>query len=252
MLADDEVGTALLRELEARGHADLVVYGTSMLPFIWPGARVRVERAGPGQLNCGEVAVLRSPAGIVAHRVRRTKPLTIRGDAFDHDDALERLEIIGRIRGVVLGRREIALPAPWAARCNRLLLRLVPVARAARPVWMHAGRLLIELRSFADGRLAGSRSGPIVVRYASREDSDAIARCLRAAGQRATRARVDALAQDRTLVAVCPRRGIVGLASFGQEDVSRMRVTELLAVRGSRRVVRAALVAAIDAAHPRL
>lgn len=105
-----------------------VARGTSMLPAIRPGDRLRVRRL-EAPVRRGDIVLARSEAGLTAHRVRRIAVdgartiVVTRGDRHEGDDPpLEATAILGRVvevrrdgRAVRLGRRR-----SLAARLRRL------------------------------------------------------------------------------------------------------------------------------------
>jgi hypothetical protein len=110
--AKEGVKCLLFAEIVARcGKAKFKAQGTSMLPSIWPGDTLLVEREGVSGLTAGDIAVYLRCGRLFAHRVLRVAPdrparIVTRGDALEEDDppVLAR-EIVGRVAAVVPGPR---------------------------------------------------------------------------------------------------------------------------------------------------
>lgn len=106
--ARDALVCELVAELLRSGQAArLRVIGTSMLPTLWPGDRLRVEAADPGSLQRGEVVVCASGGRLVVHRLidrlsqESGLQLITRGDRLRHTDAPVAAEaLLGRVVGV--------------------------------------------------------------------------------------------------------------------------------------------------------
>jgi hypothetical protein len=104
----DALVCELLAELLRAGQpARLRVVGTSMLPSLWPGDRLRVEAAHPGSLQLGDVVVCASGGRLVAHRLIDRLPhegglhLITRGDRLRYTDAPVAAEaLVGWVVGV--------------------------------------------------------------------------------------------------------------------------------------------------------
>lgn len=78
-----------------------------MLPTIWTGARVRVERCREEDIRRGDVVLIDSSDGLMLHRaVRRVGDRWItQGDGVAVADVQQsRAEILGRVDGLVIGR----------------------------------------------------------------------------------------------------------------------------------------------------
>jgi hypothetical protein len=120
--APDDLSEELLRK---GVELMLVGRGRSMWPVIAPGDRI-VARACAGPPRSGEIVVLRTPAGIVTHRLiaRRGDPprLVTRGDWLDHDDApVPEGALLGVVHRVIKRRVRLELGTPVGASIERVL-----------------------------------------------------------------------------------------------------------------------------------
>lgn len=118
--ARDALVCELVGDLLRSGHsARLGVRGTSMLPSLWPGDRLRIRPADPRTLDLGEVVLCAREGRLIAHRLvdlraRAGGPLLItRGDRLRHRDSPFGPEaLVGRVVAVERpGRAPAAVPA---------------------------------------------------------------------------------------------------------------------------------------------
>jgi signal peptidase I len=125
------------------GEVRLKVTGTSMLPSVWPGDILTVQRRRSNDIQTGEVVLCYRNQGFVAHRLvdRRGAQFITRGDSMPQPDPpFSEDEILGPVIGILRKGRAIN-PSPnwwycaasWILRhsdlCTRILLRL------KRPLW---------------------------------------------------------------------------------------------------------------------
>jgi signal peptidase len=81
---------ALTVESVARfGRARIRVTGSSMLPAIWPGDAIEVERRALGEVCVGDVALFVRGARLFAHRIveHRVDEIVTQGDTVPNADA---------------------------------------------------------------------------------------------------------------------------------------------------------------------
>jgi hypothetical protein len=109
---EEALKCALFAELISRyGQARLKAMGTSMLPSIWPGDTLMVERQAISSLVAGDVAVYLRCGRLFAHRVvgvvrQPVAALITRGDAVSCDDQpVFGEELLGRVSAIVPGPR---------------------------------------------------------------------------------------------------------------------------------------------------
>ncbi|SPF33199.1 Peptidase S24/S26A/S26B, conserved region [Candidatus Sulfopaludibacter sp. SbA4] len=108
------------------GRVRLSVTGTSMLPAVWPGDTLSVQREPMVAFRPGQIALFGRDGGLVAHRVVRNSDsvLITRGDRLRYDDApvLEE-ELVGRVVSLVRNGREIPVEVSLVCRAAAVVLR---------------------------------------------------------------------------------------------------------------------------------
>ena len=104
--------------LRSFGGLRFAATGWSMLPTIWPGDTLVVERAGADQLQVGEVALVGRDGRLCAHRVvSRAKASgrlhwVTQGDAMPAPDRpVTETELMGRVAYLIRAGKCISLPA---------------------------------------------------------------------------------------------------------------------------------------------
>ena len=145
--------------LKSYGRLRIMARGSSMIPTIFPGDVLLVERDPLARLRPGDVVLASRDGRFFAHRVSRLTALggaprvITRGDALQEDDpAFRHDEILGRVMAVVRGQRQIELAGEndlngkrflrWAIRnsesvmagilwCHSLVSRTTGTARKA-------------------------------------------------------------------------------------------------------------------------
>jgi signal peptidase I len=87
--------------LRTCGRLRLQVTGWSMLPAVWPGDTLVVERIGPGAVGPGDIVLFTCERRLLVHRVVKTlddSRLLTRGDAMSASDpVVDRHELLGRV-----------------------------------------------------------------------------------------------------------------------------------------------------------
>jgi hypothetical protein len=73
-----------VKVISRHGEVRIKVSGWSMLPALWPGDEITVQRCELTQLKRGQIAVIHRDGKIAAHRVKSIGPdhLIIRGDSL--------------------------------------------------------------------------------------------------------------------------------------------------------------------------
>ena len=111
-----------LEVLRSFGNLQFAATGSSMLPTIWPGETLAVERVSRNQLYVGDVVLVQRRGGLCAHRlVSKVDRLGIsqwitQGDAVSvPDDPVNDGELLGRVAFVIRAGRLVALPAELSA-----------------------------------------------------------------------------------------------------------------------------------------
>lgn len=140
-----DAGSALKCELAAEvlrsfGTLRFAATGWSMLPSVWPGATLVVERVGPDQVGIGDIVLVGREGRLCAHRVVSLKddagnPRWItQGDAMARPDRpVIESELLGRVGYLIRAGKLVAVPAKLSAMerlTAKIVQRSVPAARA--------------------------------------------------------------------------------------------------------------------------
>jgi len=116
--------------LRSFGSVRLQVTGCSMLPSVWPGDTLIIQRRHVQEVAVGDILLYRRKSGFVAHRVisepdslGRSR-VGVRGDAFPgQDELLCRSEILGTVSRIVRGKKSM-LP-PVRLKCHHRLIGIL-------------------------------------------------------------------------------------------------------------------------------
>lgn len=138
--------------------------GLSMLPTVWPGDTLVVERAHPDQVSIGDVVLVGREGRLCAHRVvsrieNSGNPQWItRGDAMPEPDRpVSESELLGRVAYLVRAGRLMAVPSELSVierLTGTIVGRSVPAARAL--VFLH--RAVVTLEKSGSRKLASEKS----------------------------------------------------------------------------------------------
>jgi signal peptidase I len=131
--------------LRSFGSLRFVATGWSMLPTIWPGDTLMVDRVSPEKINVGEVVLVGRSGRLCAHRVHSTRVdggkrfWTTQGDAMTRPDhPVTESGMLGRISYLIREGNLVAVGAELSV-AERLLAGIVrhsmPAARAL--VYLH-------------------------------------------------------------------------------------------------------------------
>jgi hypothetical protein len=123
--------------LLSRGEVRLRAVGTSMLPALWPGDEVRVQRVLPAEVAPGDIVMFYRQQRMYLHRVQeiRGPELSTQGDSLPYPDhPLPAAEVLGRVVSARRGEREIT---PRQGRVSSFLFR--------QPGWR--GRVALRLHA---------------------------------------------------------------------------------------------------------
>jgi signal peptidase I len=144
------VGSAVKCELAAEvlrsfGTLRFAATGWSMLPSVWPGETLVVERVQPDQVRIGDVVLVGREGSLCAHRVIGTKgdpenrQWITQGDALPAPDRpVAANELLGRVSYLIRAGKLIAVPAELSVverLTAKMVRRSVPAARAL--VYLH-------------------------------------------------------------------------------------------------------------------
>ncbi len=139
--------------LRSYGKLRIVARGSSMIPAIFPGDILLVERDPLARLRPGHVVLASRGGRFVAHRIARLTAIggaprvITRGDALRADDpAFSHEEILGRVTSVVRCRKQIELGGPVDLKSSRFLRWAVRNwdAIATGVLWLHCLRTRIS------------------------------------------------------------------------------------------------------------
>jgi len=117
--------------LRSFGALRLRVTGHSMLPSIWPGDTLVIERRSLADISPGDIVLYSRHDKLFAHRVLRAiavenPQLITQGDALPNQDApVSSVELLGRVSEILHEGHCIQPPAKpaFAARCAARILR---------------------------------------------------------------------------------------------------------------------------------
>ena len=143
-------GSALKCELAAEvlrsfGTLRFAATGWSMLPSVWPGETLVVERVQPDQVRIGDVVVVGREGRLCAHRVIGTEDAPekrrwiTQGDAMAAPDRpVAGSDVLGRVAYLIRAGKLVAVPAELNVverLTAKIVRRSVPAARAL--VYLH-------------------------------------------------------------------------------------------------------------------
>jgi signal peptidase I len=142
--------SALKRELAIEvlrsfGTLRFAATGWSMLPSMWPGDTLMVERVGPDQIHVGDVVLVGRDGRLCAHRVVSRPEDTenprwvTQGDAMAAcDQPVRENELLGRVSSLIRAGKIVAVTTELSV-VERLVARIVRRSvRAARAlVYLH-------------------------------------------------------------------------------------------------------------------
>jgi hypothetical protein len=131
MSADLQQRTALQCQLIADvarnfGEVRLKVTGASMLPAVWPGDILVIERRNSAKLQPGQILLCLREGELTAHRmIRRTGDcLVTRGDSHLHSDPpVLGSEVVGHVTCILRNGRHISPEQSFWQRAGSSILR---------------------------------------------------------------------------------------------------------------------------------
>jgi hypothetical protein len=122
------------------GELRFAATGWSMLPSIWPGETLVVERVRPEQICIGDVVLTGRDGGLRVHRViamaggAGNRQWTTQGDALSlPDPPVDESELLGRVAYLIRGGKCIPVPTELnkvESLLAKIVQRSVPAARA--------------------------------------------------------------------------------------------------------------------------
>jgi hypothetical protein len=137
-----ELASEVLRSF---GRLRFAATGWSMLPAVWPGDTLVVERVSQDQVRAGDVVLSGRDGRLCAHRVvsrgddSGNRSWITQGDAMPEPDRpVTESELLGRVDYVIRAGKLIALPVKLSVvqrLTAKIIRRSVPAARAL--VYLH-------------------------------------------------------------------------------------------------------------------
>jgi hypothetical protein len=164
-------GSAVKCELAAEvlrsfGTLRFAATGWSMLPTIWPGETLVVERVEPDQVRIGDMVLVGREGRLCAHRVigivgdAQSPQWITQGDALPEPDRpVAGNELLGRVAGVIRAGKLIAVPTELSA-LSKLTARTLRHSFLRRPFLRRsffAARALVFLHRIVR---TSEKSGP--------------------------------------------------------------------------------------------
>lgn len=140
------------------GEVSLKLTGTSMLPAVWPGDVVTVQRCNLAELQPRQIVLFRREGGLVAHRVVSVAQdhVITQGDSLPSRDLpVSPLEIVGQVIGISRNGRSVPVGfSLWQRNaafflrrsdfCLRLLLRAANLPARLRAIVSPEGNSRFE------------------------------------------------------------------------------------------------------------
>lgn len=106
--------------------ARLVVTGASMLPSIWPGDVLTIQRKELAELRAGEIVLAERDGKLIAHRIKLVagNQLIAQGDSMPQcDPPFASSEILGQVVAILRDDRNISLEQSLWQRAVSSILR---------------------------------------------------------------------------------------------------------------------------------
>jgi signal peptidase I len=132
-----ELAVEVLRKF---GRLRFAATGWSMLPSVWPGETLVVERVSPDQVRIGDLVLVGREGRLCAHRVvdkvddAESHRLITQGDALPAPDRpVSGNELLGRVTYLIRGGKLVTVPTELGVIDSviaKVVRRSVPAARA--------------------------------------------------------------------------------------------------------------------------
>jgi signal peptidase I len=133
--------------LLSSGRVRLQVTGWSMLPSIWPGDVLVIDRCEAAEILKGDIVLYRSHRRLVVHRVVRVRHGQERGGVFTRGDAMpdsdapvSEPDLLGRVSWILRGGQRIT-PRPSLSIAEHAIALLVRHSRIA-------AKLVVRMHDF--------------------------------------------------------------------------------------------------------
>ncbi len=159
----------VLEVLKSYGRVRIRAFGTSMLPAIWPGDVLGIERTGEGEIRDGDIALFQRRGHLFAHRVLVVRGsgeqlvLLAQGDSIPYaDPPFLASELLGRVQVVVRAGNKIPLerrPGVFSHIASWLFRQPDPVRRIS--LAMHARYRRLAMRKTTSDARPNPASGRV-------------------------------------------------------------------------------------------
>jgi len=130
----------LVSEVAGRsGEVRLKLNGTSMLPAMWPGDMVVVQRCALAELRPGQIALCRSEGTVTVHRIKRVfrDHLIMRGDSLPcFDPPVNESGLVGQVVSIFRDDRPIS---PEQSSWHRVVSWILRRSDFCKRVTVHLG-----------------------------------------------------------------------------------------------------------------
>jgi signal peptidase I len=157
--------------LETSGMIRLQALGTSMLPTIWPGDILDIERKPAAEIVRGDIVLLTRENRFVIHRLieKQDSVWITRGDSLPQNDLPESLtQVLGKV-SIIRRRNRNIFPSAKVSRKTRTLAwmfchcdRLRNITVRIHSFWQRRVRRKLNIRPIATAQAAaGSASGQV-------------------------------------------------------------------------------------------
>jgi signal peptidase I len=127
---DPKLGLAA-EVLRGQGTVHLKAWGTSMLPAVWPGDLLTIQRLAHDEVVPGDILLVLRDNRFFVHRLVEMQPgqdcdsLITRGDAMpDNDPPVAALDLLGRVAGIRRGDRSF-VPSRRISLLNLAIARML-------------------------------------------------------------------------------------------------------------------------------
>jgi signal peptidase len=127
---DPKLGLAA-EVLRGHGTVHLKAWGTSMLPAVWPGDLLTIQRVAHDEVVPGDIVLVLRDNRFFIHRLVERRPgqdcdsLITRGDAMpDNDPPAAAAELLGRVVGIRRGHRSF-VPSRHISVLNFAIARML-------------------------------------------------------------------------------------------------------------------------------
>jgi signal peptidase I len=152
--------------LRSFGTLRFAATGWSMLPSVWPGETLVVERVQPDQVHIGDVVVVGREGRLCAHRVIGTEDTPgnrqwiTQGDAMAAPDRpVAGSDLLGRVAYLIRAGKLVAVPAKLSV-VERLTAKIVRRSVSATRAFVYLHRMVQAPEKSGPEKLDSEESVP--------------------------------------------------------------------------------------------